>query len=113
VRFAERPDLLSLEEAQQLRLQIERDLADLVEQQRAAGGAADDAGELRDGAGEGAAAVAEELAVERVARHGGAVERDERRRCARGRVVDDPRQDFLAGAGLAREWSLAAPGNSW
>ena len=62
-----------LEEAQQLGLHVEPDLADLVEEQRAAGGTADDAREGLLRAGERAAAVAEQLAVEHVARHGGAV----------------------------------------
>ena len=44
-RLAERVDLARLEEAQQLGLHVERDLADLVEEERAAGGGADDARE--------------------------------------------------------------------
>ena len=56
---------------------VERHVADLVEQQRAARGGADDAGEVLDGAGEGAAPMAEELRVEHVLRGGGAVEGDE------------------------------------
>ena len=53
------------------------------------------------GAGEGAAAVAEELALEQVARDGGAVERDERLLGAVGEGVDRAGQDFLAGAAFA------------
>ena len=45
VRLAERVDFLVLEEAQQLGLHVEADVADLVEEQRAAGGGADDARE--------------------------------------------------------------------
>jgi hypothetical protein len=66
VGLAERLDLLPLEEAKELRLEIERDFADFVEQQRAAGRAADDAGELGDGAGERASTAAEQLAVEQL-----------------------------------------------
>ena len=54
-------------------------LADLVEEQGAAGGGADDAREVVGGAGEGAAAVAEQLRVEHVLRRRGAVEGEERR----------------------------------
>ena len=70
VRLAERMDLVGLEEAQQLRLEVEADVADFVEEERAAGGGADDAGERGVGAGERALAVAEQLALEHVARHG-------------------------------------------
>src|SRR5689334_791747 len=59
---AEREELLRLEDAQQLRLRVERHVADLVEQQGAAVSHADEAGLVADGAGEGAAAITEELA---------------------------------------------------
>ena len=54
-----------LEHAQELGLQVERQLADLVEEQRAAVGLLERAGAPRDRAGERAALVAEELALER------------------------------------------------
>ena len=54
------------------------ELADLVEEQRAVLGGADEAGVVAVGAGERAAAVAEQLAFEHLARDGGAVERHER-----------------------------------
>ena len=43
LRLAERVDFVGLEEAQQLRLDVEADLGDLVEEERAAGGGADHA----------------------------------------------------------------------
>ena len=52
------------------------------------------------GAGEGAAAVAEQLAFEQVAGDGGAVEGDERFLCAVGEFVDGACEDFLAGPAL-------------
>ena len=55
------------------------------------------------GAGEGALAVAEQLALEHVARHRGAVEGDERAVGAVGRAMDHAREHLLAGAGLAGE----------
>jgi hypothetical protein len=67
----------SWREAQELALQIERQVADLVEKERAALGALDLAGGLPIGAGEGAALVAEELGLEQGRRDGGAVDRHE------------------------------------
>ena len=64
---------------------------------------ADHAGEGGVGAGEGALAVAEQLALEHVARHGRAVEREQRPVGAVGGAVDGAREHFLAGAGLAGE----------
>ena len=96
-------DLLLLDEAEQLGLDVEADVADLVEKERAAVGGADDAGERGVGAGEGALAVAEQLALEHVARHRRAVERDERAIGAVGGAMDEARQHLLAGAGLAGE----------
>ena len=52
-----------LQDAQQLGLERERQLADLVEEQGAAVGLLEQAGLARDGAGEGAALVAEQLAL--------------------------------------------------
>ena len=53
------------------------------------------------GAGEGAAAMAEQLALEHVARDRRAVERDERLGGAVGIAVDGAGEDFLAGAAFA------------
>ena len=75
--LAERRDFTRLEEAEQLGLEVEAELADFVEEEGAVAGGADQAELIAVGAGEGAAAVAEQLAFEQVARDGGAVERDE------------------------------------
>src|SRR6267378_5216140 len=64
LRTADPLELLLLQDAQQLRLELERDLADLVEEQRAAVGHLEAADLLGDGAGEGAPLVPEELALE-------------------------------------------------
>ena len=82
---------------------VEPDVANLVEEQGAAVGAADDAGERGVGAGEGALAVAEQLALEHVARNRGAVEGDERAVGAVRGAMDHAREHLLAGAGLAGE----------
>ena len=54
-------------------------------------------------AGEGAALVAEELALEERVRDRGAVDRDERMVAARGEHVDRPREELLARPALALE----------
>ena len=64
---------------------------------------ADDAGEGGVGPGEGALAVAEQLALEHVARDCRAIERDERAFGAIGGAMDGAREHFLAGAGFAGE----------
>ena len=103
LRLAEAVHFVGLEEAQQLGLELGPDLGNLVEEERAAGGGADDAVEGVLGAGEGALAIAEQLALEHLARHGGAVEGHERLGGAAGGAVDGAREHFLAGAGLAGE----------
>src|SRR5262249_30573192 len=57
-------ELLLLEHAQQLRLQVEREVADLVEKERAAVRQLEAADPLRDGTGKSPALVAEELAFQ-------------------------------------------------
>ena len=92
-----------LEEPQQLRLQRRAELADLVEEQRAAGCRLEPAGLVRPGAGEGALDVAEELALEEMLRQRGARDGDEGPCGARAPAVDGARQHALARAALAGE----------
>jgi hypothetical protein len=90
-----------LEDAQQLRLQGERHLADLVEEEvppfacatRPVGAA---------GVGEGAAGMAEELAFEQGLRDGGAIDRDEGAVLPPAALVEGARDELLPGAGLAQ-----------
>ena len=56
--------LAVLQHAQQLRLELGRHVADLVEEQRAAVGLHEEAPARRGGAGEGALHVAEQLALQ-------------------------------------------------
>ena len=102
VRLAKRLNLVVVEEPEQLRLDFEV-LSDLVQEERAAGRRADHAGERRVGAGEGAPAVAEQLALEHVSRHRAAVEGLERTIGAIGRAVDHARQHLLARTGFPGE----------
>ena len=91
-----------LQDAQELDLRRRRDLADLVEEERAAVGLLEAPGAPPIGAGEGALLVAEELALEERLGERGAVERDERRLGARARARGSPRASSpFAGAALA------------
>src|SRR5262249_61888432 len=101
-RAADALDLAFLNRAQQLRLQIEAQVADLVEEQRAVRGQLELAELLTVRAGERAALVAEEGALRELARDRGEVDRDERR-VGIGLAVDQPGQQLLARAALAED----------
>ena len=75
---AERHELLLLDHPQQLGLRVERDVADLVEEDGAAVGGLEQPLLVGHGAGEGALDVAEELALEQVGRHRARVDGHER-----------------------------------
>ena len=75
---ADPPEAAGLQEAQELGLQAEVHLGDLVEEQRAAVGEFGRAGAVLRRAGEGAAHMAEDLALHQVFRDGAAIDRDER-----------------------------------
>ena len=77
LRRAEALDLLALEDAEELRLQLEGQLADLVEEDRAAVGRLERAGALPVGAGERAPLVTEELGLDQVLADRAAVHDDE------------------------------------
>jgi len=93
-------DRLALEDAQQLGLQLERQLADLVEKDRAAIGRLECALPGRVRAGERTALVTEQLALEQRRRKRSAVDDDERPVLAAALAVDRLRGSFLASAGL-------------
>ena len=93
-------ELALLEHAQELGLERERHVADLVEEEGATGRGLELADAALDGAGERAALVAEELALEQLVGDRGAVEGDERP-AAIGMVMDRAGDELLAGAGLA------------
>ena len=85
VLAADAADLARLQRAQHLGLRDEIHVADLVEEQRAAVRLLEEAALARLRAGEGAPLVPEELALDELARDGGAVDLDERRVLARAR----------------------------
>jgi hypothetical protein len=91
------------EGAQDLRLAGGAELADLVEQQGAAVGQLELAGEGGDGAGERAAFVAEQLAFHQRLGDRRAVQRHQRTRGAPARAVQHEGGALLAGAGLAAD----------
>ena len=100
-RAAQALDLPLLQRAQQLGLQVERHLADLVEKERALVRQLEAADLARDGAGERALFVAEELAFEQPGGNGRAIQLDEGALAARAQAMDGARQQFFAGSGLA------------
>ena len=77
-RAAQPLELSFLQHAQQLGLQLERQLADFVEEERAAVGELEAADLGRVRAGERAALAAEQLALDQVGRQRGAVDDDQR-----------------------------------
>src|SRR5690606_4619072 len=100
---AEAADLAVLEGGEQLGLERERQFRDLVEEQRASGGLLEETAVRLLCAGEGAAGVAEELALEEGLRDAGAVDGDEGGAGAARRFVDRAREEPLAGPRLAGE----------
>ena len=101
-RRADRTVRALLEDAQELRLNRERELADLVEQERSAFGRSDETGATaRERSGERAGHVAEELGGEELGRRLRAVHRDERAPRARRTAMDRARDELLARARLA------------
>ncbi len=100
LRLADAADLALLQHAKELRLERERHLSDLVEEERPAVRFAEEAGRRRDRSGERAANVFEELGLEQLRREGCDVDRDERRRPPRAVRVEQAREDLLAGPGL-------------
>ena len=94
-------DLAALQRAQQLGLQRQRQLADLVEEQRAPVGHLELARPVAQRAGEGARHVAEQLALGDRLRQRRAVDVDQRLFAPRRQGVHVLRDQLLADAGLA------------
>ena len=90
-----------LQRAQELDLHLDRDLADLVEEQRAAVGELEAARLGADRAGEGALLVAEQLGLHQRLGDGGAVDLDERPVLRGELLVQRLGDQLLAGARLA------------
>ncbi len=102
-----RGDLLLLQNAEHLRLQRQRKLADLVEEERASVCASEAPDARRSGPGEGPFDVSEELALDEVLRDRGAVHRDEGALGAGAGVVKGACHELLARSALARDQDRA------
>ena len=91
------------QDAEEPHLRGVRQLADLVEEQRPAVGALEPALARRDRAGERAALVAEQLAVDQLGRDRAAVDAHHRSVAAPRAIVERARDQLLARSGLAEE----------
>ena len=100
---AEAFEFLLLEDAEELGLQLGRDVADFIEENGAAVGEFESADLLGNGAGEGSFLVAEELAFEQAGGDSGAVNLHEGSAVPAAEIVDGAGHAFLAGAGFAEE----------
>src|SRR5205085_877089 len=98
---ADATDRPTLERAEELRLRVERELAELVEEDGPAVRAFEGALMRGVGAGERAALVTEELALDQRRRDRAAVDDDVRAVLARALLVHRAREHLLAGARLA------------
>ena len=94
---------LLLQHAQHLGLRLQAHVADLVEEDRAAVRQLELAAPICHGAGERAAHVPEELALDQLLGNGRAVDLDERPGAAKAQRVDVARHQLLAGSVLAED----------
>ena len=100
---ADAPEARLLEHAQQAGLELERHVADLVQEQRAALGQFEGAAAVAMGPGEGAAHVPEQLALDELGRNRAAIHHLERSARAFAQLVNRARRELLARARLADE----------
>ena len=98
---ADAPDLTGLEDPQQTRLHVERQLADLVEEERALVRLLEEAAPRARRTGEGALLVPEELTLDEGRRHAASVDRDEGLAASGPALVERPGDELLADARLA------------
>ena len=101
MRAAQPFEFLLLQDPQQLRLQFERNIADLIQEQRAAVRRLETAHLLRHRAREGALFMTEELAFEESQRNRRAVQLYERPIPAPAVVVDGLRDELFSGTCFA------------
>ena len=98
---ADRRIFALLQDAQKPRLRLHRHVADFVEEQRAAFGLFEAADGALIGPREGALLMAEQFALDEIARDRRHIDRDERPLLALAVIVQRARDKLLAGAGLA------------
>ena len=95
--------LAFLQNPQELHLQLRRGGVDLVEKDRAGVGGLEPPGAVGDRAGERAADVAEEFALQQALGERAAIDADEGTAASRRKLVDRLGDKLLAGAGLAHK----------
>ena len=100
-RAAQPLEFVLLQNPQELGLQLERNIANLVKKQRAAMGQLEAADALRDGAGERALFVTEQLAFQKPRRDGGAVHLYQGALAARAEMMNGAGDQFFSRAGFA------------
>ncbi len=96
-------EFLLLENAQQLRLQFQRHIADLIEEQRAFVRQFETADALGAGAGKSAALVAEQIAFQQARRHCRAVHFHHPSAVAPAQVMNSAGNQFFTGAGFTED----------
>src|SRR5215470_3008847 len=99
--LADALDLLLLQRAQQLALELEGDLAHLIEEERALVGQLEPPDPVPDRSREGTLHVTEELALEQLARNRSAVDRDQGTIATRTQLMNRPRRQLLASPRLS------------
>jgi hypothetical protein len=100
---ADRAHFMFLQHTQQLDLQPQRQIADFVEEQRAARSFLEQPFTRAQGAGESAFDMTEQFRLQQRFRDGGAVDRHERAGMAWAGAVNGARQELLAGAGFTAD----------
>src|SRR5574342_967235 len=103
LRPADALELALLQNAQELRLQLQRQVADLVEEERPPVGELEPAHLPRERAGERPLLVPEELALDHAGREGGAVHLHQDRVLPPAQPMDRADDQLLAGARLPRD----------
>lgn len=92
-----------LQDPQEPRLELERELTELVEEESAAVRSLEEPRFVGGGAGERAFDVPEELALDELCGQGAGVDGDERRARAGALIVDGAGDQLFAGAGFSRD----------
>ena len=110
LRLAEPLVLALLEDPEELHLDLERNLADLVEEERPLARGFELSRAILVGPGESAASIAEELRLDERRRKRGAVDGDEGHARSVPELVEDPRGELLSGSGLTADEHRRAGG---
>src|SRR5262249_20110132 len=92
-----------LQRAQQLGLEVERDVSNFVKKKGSLVGKLKPADLLGNSPGKGAALVSEKLTFQESGRNSGAIKLDQRPLFAPAAVMDGPRDQLLPGAGFAQQ----------